>query len=119
MGKDRNILEFKSGKEMLDLLQTDTDLYNLQTGDYVFRYNEAGSIAVYSLSLKEAEQLQAKAEAEDEYWGAYLGFGGSIYDVPESDFYSNKQASALDYCSEMYDEGEWIRCYDISLKEAV
>lgn len=29
-------MKFKNAKEMLDLIQSGTDLYNVKTGDYVF-----------------------------------------------------------------------------------
>ncbi|MCR5722395.1 MAG: hypothetical protein K6G72_08635 [Lachnospiraceae bacterium] len=109
---------FNNGKAMLDLVLLDEDLYNLETGDYVFHYSEDGSIATYSLDIKEAMELAEKALEGQEYWGAYLGPGGWIYDDPSSDFYDKECPSNLSYCEEVYSTGRWYKTSDLQLEWA-
>lgn len=94
-------MTFNSGKEMLDTLNNDVDLYNSETETYVFNYNSLGSICVYHVTNEDAEKLKK----EDEYWGSYLGVGGAIYDDTscsrEKGDYTN-----LDWCNDNY-KGEW------------
>lgn len=99
---------FGSAKEMFDYVSGDRDLYNLETCDYVFKYSEIGSFAVYDLSLDEAEELEQKAVEGNEYWGAYLGVGGYIYNDPSEEFYSEDVDSNFDYCAKTFDVGTWI-----------
>lgn len=87
---------FSSTEEMLKTVQDDVDLYNVLTGEYIFKYNEAGSIAVYDVSLEEAKKLEEESQISNEYWGAYLGVGGNIYDDPS------------EYCREKYNIAGWI-----------
>jgi hypothetical protein len=105
---------FKSGSEMLEALKTN-DLYNTETGEYVFSYNEAGAVCVYVLNKSEAKEIAKKSQEDDEYWGAYLGPGGSIYDPEEVGMrsYSNE-----DYCRDAAKRGNWIYTSDYNfLKE--
>lgn len=97
---------FKDGKEMLAEIQADTDLYNPVTEQYVFCYNAAGSIAVYNISNKEASKLREMAKQAGEYWGAFLGPGGYIYDDLGYEDYEEGDISNLDWCNNNY-EGEW------------
>lgn len=89
-------LKFKSVKEMLDIIQSGIDLYNIETEQYVFLYNEKGAVAVYNIANDEAEELDRNAKENDEYWGAYLGTGGRIYDEP------------LEYCKTVYNNDGWV-----------
>lgn len=90
---------FNNAEEFIDtLVNNECDLYNPKTGDYVFHYNDKDAIAVYSLTKQEAEAL-AK---EDDYWGAYLGFGGRIYDNP------------TEYAEEHYSDEGWLTCDDFA-----
>ena len=99
-------MRFESGKEMLDCIY-DTDLYNAEKEIYVFQYNEVGSIACYNISNKEAEKLRELSKENDgEYWGAFLGIGGYIYDDPEYDGFEEGDYSNLDWCNDNF-EGEW------------
>ncbi len=92
------VVTFASPQEMCQyVVSGERDLYNLETEDYIFKYNEGGSIAVYNLSREEAEELEEKATENKEYWGAYLGVGGSIYDDED-----------MDYFKEKFAEGKWI-----------
>lgn len=100
-------LEFKSGAEMLNFLASDHDLYNLETGQYIFKYNEDNAIAVYYLTGLEAKRTAE--EAGDEYWGSILGTGGSVYNDPScDDFDPDWLISNLDYCNQYHDEGTWV-----------
>lgn len=106
--KNKEAIKFDSAKDMFEYLLNDCDLYNLETGDYVFKYSESGSFAVYDLFIEEAEELEKKATEGSEYWGAYLGVGGVIYDDPSSDFYRNIDESNFDYCNKMFNVGTWV-----------
>lgn len=95
-------MTFSSGKEMLEVIKSGTDLYNPEKELYVFCYNIVGSIVVYRVTNEDAEKLKK----EDEYWGAYLGIGGSIYDDPDYEDYEDDDYNNLDWCNDNYD-GEW------------
>lgn len=73
-------MSFKNAEMMLFFIQFGMDLYNINTGEYVFSYSDKGAIAVYIISEKSARELSLRAVSTDEYWGAYLGAGGSIYE---------------------------------------
>ncbi len=62
------------------------DLYCERTSEYVFKYNEEGSICIYTISLDEAYKLEKMAREDGEYWGAYLGVGGCVYDDEEAEW---------------------------------
>ena len=108
MLKDKETISFNSSAEMFRYVYGNSDLYNLETGDYVFRYSESGSFAVYNLSMKEAEELEQNATEGNEYWGAFLGIGGYIYDDKSSDFYKEGDETNWDYCNGTYNQGIWI-----------
>lgn len=93
---DAETISFSSVENMVKTLQQDTDLYNIETEEYVFHYNIDGAIAVYSISSGEAMELKAKADISGEYWGAYLGVGGTIYDDP------------AEYCKDNYSLAGWV-----------
>lgn len=95
-------MTFNSAREMLDYIQDGFDLYNPETGTYVFLYNGAGSICVYSISREEAEELKKK----EYYWGAYLGAGGNIYDDPSYEYHTEDQMNNIQWCENCYNE-EW------------
>lgn len=95
---------FNNGKEMLNELDR-SDLYNAETGEYVFLYNDAGSIAVYKLDDHEVEALKKRMDTE-EPWSAYLGIGGYIYDDPSCDFFNSNSISNVEWCDENY-KGNW------------
>lgn len=102
-------VRFKDAEEMLSSIQSGEDLYNKETEQYVFLYNGAGSIAVYDIEEQEADALIASSHAAGgEYWGAFLGVGGNIYDDPSYEYYSDEIPSNLDYCKENYDKGQWF-----------
>lgn len=83
----------KRAKQIRDIVVGElTDLYNVNTGAYVFCYSENGSMAVYYLSSEEAFDIACKAE--DEYWGAFLGAGGNVYDDP-MEFFESDSANGV------------------------
>lgn len=90
-----NYIEFLNASDMYDKI-THNDLYSDEDELYVFNYNDDGAICVYHITNKEAKELEQKSLELNEYWGAFLGIGGDIYDNP------------MDFCNEHY-EGRW-RC---------
>lgn len=104
--------KFNSGKEMLDFLQAGKDLYNPETGAYVFVYNEDKAIAYYSISKEDAKKY-AKIEANTgEYWGSNLGVGGYIYEDQLSENYNISKMSSRNFCDEHFGEGVWVKTTD-------
>lgn len=103
--------KFSSGQEMYDFLYDDRDLYNPQEEIYVYRYNSAGSINVYTgIDPSYAEEL----DKGDEYWAAYLGWhGSSIYDNLDYKKEINNTCDdvtddALAWCESMYKIDGWL-----------
>lgn len=96
-------MTFRDGHEMLTKIQEGRDFYNPKAEEYVFCYNESGSICVYHVDNKSAAILKEVAE---EYWGACLGAGGTIYDDPLCDCYTKGDYTNLDWCNDYY-QGEW------------
>ncbi|MEE1255959.1 MAG: hypothetical protein UHN47_05550 [Lachnospiraceae bacterium] len=95
---------FPTAEEMISTLQNDMDLYNVLTKEYAFKYNTDGAIVVYNISLEEAKELEEKSQnSNGEYWGAFLGVGGTIYDEP------------LEYCNDKYKLAGWI---DVTPKQS-
>ena len=95
---------FSTAEDMVNTLQADMDLYNVLTQEYVFLYNTDGAIAVYYISLEEAKELEEKSQSSDEYWGAFLGAGGTIYDDP------------LEYYNDQYKLAGWV---DVTPKQSM
>ena len=91
-------LIFDNGKELLDYVLSGTDLYNKESGLYVFLYNDADDIASYSLSPKEVDELRKKQSSIGGAWSWFLGVGGYIYD--------NEDKGNLYWCNDNY-KGEW------------
>lgn len=89
-------MTFSTVEEMISTLQNDIDLYNALTEEYVFGYNTDGAIAIYNVSIEQAKELEEKTKTSGEYWGAYLGAGGTIYDNPS------------EYCKDKYSLPGWI-----------
>jgi hypothetical protein len=109
---------FESAKQMLETLDC-MDLYNTETENYVFLYNECGSICVYQIEKEMAIELDKKSrEADGEQWSAFLGTGGSIYDDPRHELFDAHNSNNLDYCEEFYNKGNWIDTRDY-FKEVV
>lgn len=100
-------IKFSSAEAMLQEVLSGTDLYSPELEEYVFLYNDRDAIAVYSnISPDEAVKLAEKAGTgeDSEYWGAFLGAGGSIFDEKEDE---------LSFCSNVYRD-QWYDTRDIS-----
>lgn len=115
--------KFPDWKTMYDYLCAGNDLYNKETGDYVFQYNDAGALCTYNLTAEEASELAAKADKNDEYWGAYLGTGGEVLDDPNNEeFRYSKDEKERDlylepshaYCKENFAKSGWINTKDFN-----
>lgn len=100
-------MKFNNAQEMCNYVINECrDLYCKEKELYVFLYNEAGSIAVYSIDEKQAKELQQQSEKYHDYWGAFLGPGGEIYDDPTYEDFNPELPSNLDWFKENY-QGEW------------
>ena len=88
-------MTFKNANAMYDIIQSGMDLYNVNTGDYVFLYSDRGAIAVYNFDIEQAKDLSLRSA--DEYWGALLGIGGSIF---ENGF-------EIEWCKEHCNDSGW------------
>ena len=117
--------EFDSPQEMLNTIQSNVDLYCPEEELYVFNYNDDGAICSYRISIFEAKELQRISkvgfvsvmhmnnEISEEYWSAFLGLRGSIYDDPSDDYYDPDYCTSnLDFCKQYY-RCEWIDCEDV------
>lgn len=110
-----HVFKFASGKEMLDVIQSNVDLYSPSLEGYVFLYNDNGGIAHYSIDAKEALELdKLSKEMDGEYWAAFLGVGGHIYDDPSDlDFQPSSGNSNIDFCEQVYNS-DWISTEDVA-----
>lgn len=88
-------MKFANAQEMYDMI-VHSDIYNDEKELYAFLYNEEGAICVYHITNDEAKKLEQKKKNFDEYWGAFLGIGGTIYDDP------------MEFCNDQY-KGCWRR----------
>lgn len=84
------------------------DLYSPKAEVYVFGYNDAGSIATYHITEKDAMELSALANKNDDYWSSFLGPGGEIWDDPSYENYSEGETTNLDRCEELLEFGDWV-----------
>lgn len=105
---NREKVIFTSAEDMLEEIQCGRDFYNLETKEYVFVYNDCGSICVYSIDEYEAKELMKCSEESGEYWGAYLGWGGGIYDDPSHECYTDDMMNNMDFCNATYFLDGWI-----------
>lgn len=107
-------MKFDTAQEMLDYIQDDNechDLYSEKAGIYVFLYNDAGSIATYDINKIEAKELAKKVKYDkygEEYWGAFLGPGGKIWDDVSHECYQEGNISNLEMCEELIEYDDWI-----------
>lgn len=88
-------MTFSSGQDMYNALDFG-DIYNPEKELYVFLYNDAGAVCAYNVSEYEAKELELKSKESGEYWSAFLGVGGSIYDEP------------MEFCDANYN-GNWCK----------
>lgn len=102
-------ISFGSADEMLHYLRNDGDLYNPKEKMYVFDYSARGAIAMYYIDKEEAAELSRKVrDSEEEYWGAFLGPGGRIFDTPDGQCDDDY---ALEFCEDYYAQ-EWYDTED-------
>lgn len=102
-------MKFNSAKEILKFINDNHDLYSPKAEIYVFRYNEAGSIATYHISPEKATELSNKVRnSNDEYWGAFLGTGGSIWDDTSCEHYKEGITTNLEHCEELMKYDDWV-----------
>ncbi len=105
----RKTMSFEDGETMLEEINNGTDFYSPSAGVYVFSYNDKGAIAVYDVSVAEAEELIKKSnKADGEYWGAFLGVGGYVYDAYNDEETPATAITNLDKCNELAKIKDWI-----------
>lgn len=75
-------LKFDSEQAFIEYIQSGKDLYSPSLELYLFAYNEDGAICAYTVTEEKAQELNK----QEEYWGAYLGAGGNIYDNVKGSF---------------------------------
>lgn len=100
-------MKFNSPKEILEFIQDGNDLYSKSAKLYVFVYNNAGAICIYDINITRAKKLSLEAKLYDEYWSAFLGIGGTIYDCPDN----------INKCCDLCDITDWELTVDV-FKEA-
>lgn len=109
-------MQFKNGKEMYEYLVNNGDLYSKSLETYVFNYNDANALCIYSIDETMAVTLVQEARRREEKWSGLLGAGGEILDEPKYDTfrYSDNEAErtlylqpSIDFCNDHYQE-EWI-----------
>ena len=111
-GYCRKAVSFENAEELLSCVVYDgIDLYSPSAEIYVFGYNDDGAIATYNISHAEAEELIQKSMEADDYWGAFLGVGGTIYDA----FDENNPPSSttnIEKCDELAQIKDWVPVTD-------
>lgn len=75
-------LKFNNKQAFIEYIQSGKDLYSPSLELYLFAYNEDGAICAYTVTEEKAQELNK----QEEYWGAYLGAGGNIYDNVKGNF---------------------------------
>ncbi|MBQ9304575.1 hypothetical protein [Butyrivibrio sp.] len=93
-------MTFKSGNDFLSAIKEYGSFYNEDQELFVFHYNEDDAIAVYRIGRKYANKLRSLSKVLDCRWEELLGFGGSIYDSINSEYYCEGHASNEDWCEE-------------------
>ncbi len=102
-------VRFDSAEAMFSFLQSAHDLYNPETGEYVWLYNEVGSIAVDKLSEEDILRILKEREP-GESWSGYIPGGADIWDDVNYDGYKvPKGCTNLDYCEGHYADN-WVDC---------
>ena len=112
--------KFSSGKEMYDYICSGKDLYSKSLRTYVFVYNDAGALCLYTLELENVLELITLSKENNEYWGAFLGWKGSeVLDEAEFDNEEYRYSDdwekqklylkpSLDFCNMYYQTEDWI-----------
>lgn len=118
--------KFNSGMEMYEYVHEGNDLYSKSLGTYVFDYNDAGALCLYTLSSEEFAEAIRDSKENGEYWGAHLGWKGSaILDDEDYDDYRyvedwelNKLylAPSLEFCEETFNIDDWLDTDDVTVE---
>lgn len=104
-------LHFSSAQEMLDYIKEGHDICEIHSGQYVFAYNENGSICSYYLSPEKIEEI---AKDNTDRWDASLGRGGSFYmDPVDKGLCIPGAPTNLDLCQELYQKEGLRRTEDV------
>lgn len=126
-----NYKKFKNGDEMFGYITSGNDLYSKSAGIYVFVYNDADALCYYSLGPEAVIELLKEREESwfpEEYWGAFLGWGGAILDDGEYDDDDEYRYSedwekrklylqpSLDFCNEMFATEDWLDTDDVTIE---
>lgn len=102
-------MKFQTAEQMLEYITKGNDLYSRQAEIYIFNYNEAGSVCAYNIDQEEAKQLAELVNNSDEnYWGAFIGVGGQIWDDPTHACYEDGQMTNLDCCKSLIEIDDWV-----------
>ena len=117
-------MRFKNGKEMYDYVASGSDLYSPSKDIYIFVYNDADALCYYDLNHDEVLDILNRKGDSNEYWCAYLGFGGDILDESEYDEhrYSDNQEMrdlylqpSYDFCEDYYNVDDWMDINDVTI----
>lgn len=96
-------MKFNSSEEMLEKIRNGFDLFNPESEEYVFCYNEEESICMYHISEDEAIELAQKClSSKEECWSAFLGHGGQIFDGDD----------AMTWCEDKWMSESWVRTHN-------
>ena len=122
-------MEFKkffNGAEMYEYVCSGNDLYSKSLRTYVFVYNDAGALCVYTLEPEEIVELIELGKKNSEYWGAFLGWKGSeVLDEAEFDNeeyrYSDDEnkrrlylGPSLEFCDVYFCAEDWLDTDDVT-----
>jgi len=119
------MLKFNNGTEMYNYLLKGSDLYSKSLGIYVFEYNDAHTLCYYHLNPYGVMEILKRKKETGEYWGAYLGIGGSILDDPDynDDYHRYHEDEAvralylkpsLDFCEKLFMTEDWMDTDDVN-----
>ena len=121
-------MKFKNGNEMYNYLCSGRDLYSKSLDTYVFEYNDAHALCIYTLQPEDFAEVVEKSKESGEYWGAHLGwYGSAILDEPDYDDdehrYNKDEAMrnlylrpSLDFCEEVYMVEDWMDTEDVTVE---
>lgn len=102
-------MKFQTAEQMLEYINKGNDLYSRQAEIYISNYNEAGSVCTYNIDQGEAKRLAKLVNDSDvNYWGAFLGVGGQIWDDQTHDCYDECQMTNLDCCKNLIEIDDWV-----------
>ena len=126
-------MKFANGNEMYDYLRCNgdyigRDLYSKSLGIYVFEYNDAGALCIYSLDPEQVVELVKDSKEIGEYWAAFLGWKGSAilddsdYDDDEHRYSDDEKMRnlylrpSLEFCDETYMVEDWMDTDDVTVE---